>query len=69
MRTRIERIEDRHEIMKGVNDHDTTLVEAILELCKTLDELGERLAAAQDEVRKAIDALADEFGKLKARAP
>jgi hypothetical protein len=69
MRTRTQRLDARREIMKGVNDHDTTMVEAILELCDTLDDLGERFADAHDETRKAIDGLADQFGKLKALLP
>jgi hypothetical protein len=57
MRTTSERAAIRREIMDGVNDHDATVVEAIMELCKTLDELGERMAAAHDETFKAIDRL------------
>lgn len=63
MRTRTERQEARREIMHGVNDNDTTLVEAIMELCRTIDDASERLADAHDETRKAIDALSDDVGK------
>ena len=59
MRTRTERMEARREVMHGVNDHDTTTVEAILELCATLDDLGERLAESNDEVRKSLDQMSD----------
>jgi hypothetical protein len=60
MRTRTQRQEARREIMKGVNDHDTTLVEAILELCDTLDDVAERLADASDETRKSVERLSDD---------
>jgi hypothetical protein len=60
MRTLTERLETRREIMAGVNDHDTTVVEAILELCRTLDELGERTAAAHHETSEAIERLSAE---------
>lgn len=60
MRTRTERNEARLEIMHGVNDHDTTVVEAIMELCRTLDELGERMAAAHHETFEAIERLSAE---------
>jgi hypothetical protein len=59
MRTPTERSEARREIMAGVNDHDTTVVEAILELCRTLDELGERTAAAHHETFEAIERLSE----------
>jgi hypothetical protein len=63
MRTRTQRQEARREIMKGVNDHDTTLVEAILELCDTLDDVAERLADASDETRKSVERLSDDLTK------
>jgi hypothetical protein len=59
MRTRTERMKARQEVMTGVNDHDTTIVEAIMELCATLDDLGERLAESSDESRKSLDAVSD----------
>jgi hypothetical protein len=59
MRTRTQRLDARREVMHGVNDHDTTMVEAILELCATLDDLGERLAESSDESRKSLDAVSD----------
>jgi hypothetical protein len=59
MRTRTQRMEDRRDVMHGVNDHDTTLCQAILELCSTIDDASERLADAQDEMRKVIEAMSD----------
>lgn len=64
MRTRTQRLDARREIMGGVNDHDTTLVEAMMELCATLDDLGERVAESSDETRKAVDQLAADVGWL-----
>ena len=55
MRTRAERIEARRDVMEGVGDTDVTVVQAILELCATIDDASERIADAQDETRKAID--------------
>jgi hypothetical protein len=63
MRTRSERMAARHDVMAGVNDHDTTLVEAVMELCRTLDDLAERLETANDETRKAIDGLRDDLSR------
>ena len=47
MRTLTERSEARPEVMQGVNDHDVTLIEAIMELCRHIDDASERIAAAQ----------------------
>jgi hypothetical protein len=70
MRTRTERIEARRDVMSGVGDHDVTMVQAILELCSTLDDLGERLVDSNDETRKALDALAADIAKtIRAVAP
>lgn len=63
MRTRTERTEARRDVMDGVGDHDVTLCQAIMELCRTLDDVAERLAAANDETRKALDQLSDDLGK------
>ena len=63
MRTRTQRQEARREIMQGVSDHDTTLVEAIIELCDTLDDVAERLADASDETRKSVERLSDDLTK------
>jgi predicted transcriptional regulator len=69
MRTRSERMAARQDVMHGVNDHDVTVCQAILELCRTLDDVAERLETANDETRKAIDQLSDEVGKaVKAAA-
>lgn len=63
MRTRTERMEARRDVMQGVNDHDVTVCQAILELCRTLDDAAERLAETNDETRKAIDQLSDDLGR------
>ena len=69
MRTRTQREEARHEIMQGVNDADSTIVEAVLELCRSLDDTAERLEAASEETRKAVERLSDDFGRhLKSEA-
>ena len=69
MRTRTQREEARREIMQGVNDADATIVEAVLELCRSLDDTAERLEAASEETRKAVERLSDDFGKhLKSEA-
>jgi hypothetical protein len=69
MRTRTQREEARREIMQGVNDADSTIVEAVLELCRSLDDTAERLEAASEETRKAVERLSDDFGKhLKSEA-
>lgn len=63
MRTRTERMEARRDVMQGVNDHDVTVCQAILELCRTLDDAAEQLAETNDETRKAIDQLSDDLGR------
>jgi hypothetical protein len=63
MRTRTERTEDRRDVMAGVNDHDVTLCQVLLELCSTIDDASERIAAAHDETRKSLDQLADDLGR------
>ena len=69
MRTRSERMAARHDVMEGANDHDVTLCQAIMELCRTLDDVADRLELANDETRKAIDQLSDDLGKhVKAAA-
>ena len=69
MRTRTQREEARREIMQGVNDADSTIVEAVLELCRSLDDTAERLEAASEETRNAVERLSDDFGKhLKSEA-
>jgi hypothetical protein len=49
--------------MEGVNDRDVTVVEAILELCRTLDEASTRIAAAHNETARAIDLMSDDVGR------
>jgi len=67
MRTRTQRMEARRDVMSGVDDRDVTLVQAILELCSTLDDVAERLADSNDETRKSLDQLSDDLGRaLKA---
>ncbi len=68
MRNASERAAIRREIMQGVNDADTTVVEAILELCRTLDELGQNMAAAQAETRLAIDRMSHDVSRVKTAA-
>lgn len=63
MRTRTERMEARHDVMEGVSDRDVTIVQALLELCRTIDDASERIAEAHDETRKAIDAMSDGIGR------
>jgi hypothetical protein len=63
MRTRTERSEARRDVMNGVDDHDVTLCQAIMELCRTLDDVAERLAESNDETRKSLDQLADDLGR------
>ncbi len=63
MRTRTERLEARADIMEGANDHDVTLCQALMEVCRTIEEASERIAAAHDETRLAIDGLADRIAK------
>jgi hypoxanthine-guanine phosphoribosyltransferase len=69
MRTRAERMEARRDVMQGVDDRDVTVCQAIMELCRTLDDVAERLETSTDETRKAIVQLSDEVGKaVKAAA-
>jgi hypothetical protein len=63
MRTRTERGEARRDVMNGVDDRDVTLCQAMMELCRTLDDVAERLAESNDETRKALDQLADDLGR------
>ena len=63
MRTRTQRIDARTDVMTGVNDHDTTLCQALMELCATIDDAAERTAEAHEETRKAIDQLGDALTK------
>jgi hypothetical protein len=63
MRTRTERIEARRDVMEGVGDHDVTLCQALIEVCRTIDDASERIADAHDETRKAIDQLTDDLAK------
>jgi hypothetical protein len=63
MRTRTERSEARRDVMNGVDDRDVTLCQAIMELCRTLDDVAERLAESNDETRKSLDQLADDLGR------
>ena len=57
MRTLAEREEARREIMQGVNDHDTTIVEAIMELCRHIDDASQTMAAAHRATCAAIERL------------
>jgi hypothetical protein len=50
--------------MEGVNDHDATIVQAILELCATVDDASERTAEAYDETRQAIERMGDAVERL-----
>jgi predicted transcriptional regulator len=62
-------MEARRDVMQGVDDRDVTVCQAIMELCRTLDDVAERLETSTDETRKAIDQLSDEVGKaVKAAA-
>jgi predicted transcriptional regulator len=62
-------MEARRDVMQGVDDRDVTVCQAIMELCRTLDDVAERLETSTDETRKAIDHLSDEVGKaVKAAA-
>jgi|HubBroStandDraft_6_1064221.scaffolds.fasta_scaffold498310_3 hypothetical protein len=63
MRTPSQRADARREIMAGVNDHDTTLCEALMELATTIDEASQRIADAHRETARAIDAMTDDVGK------
>ena len=75
MRTRTQRIQDRAStrpiLMQepAVMLTHATIVEAVLELCRSLDDTAERLEAASEETRKAVERLSDDFGKhLKSEA-
>jgi hypothetical protein len=57
MRTPSQRLADRREVMQGVNDSDATICEAILELCRTLDDASERAVEAQVDLRQTIEQL------------
>lgn len=59
MRTPTERMEARRDVMAGTNDHDVTIAQAILELCTTIEEASERIAAAHGETARSIDAMND----------
>jgi hypothetical protein len=61
MRTLSERLADRKELMEGVSDHDVTICEAILELCRTLDDAGELVASEQKRLREALDQVGAEM--------
>jgi hypothetical protein len=54
MRTPSQRQADRKEIMEGVSDSDVTVCEAILELCRTIDDASERTVAAHEGLRETI---------------
>jgi hypothetical protein len=58
MRTLNERQDDRKELMQGVSDADVTVTEAILELCRTIDDASERIV---EGFSKAIARAADEI--------
>jgi hypothetical protein len=64
MRTLAQRIEARREVKQGANDSDCTLIEALVELCTTMDDAAQTIAAAvamaQDETRRSLDTLRDE---------
>jgi hypothetical protein len=64
MRTRSQRIDARADAMDGVNDRDATIVQAILELCATIDDASERVAEAHDETRQAIERMSDAVERL-----
>jgi hypothetical protein len=59
MRTRPERMEDRRDVMAGANDQDVAICQALMELCRTVDDAVERIADAHDEIRKVIEAMSD----------
>jgi hypothetical protein len=63
MRSRTERMEARHDVMEGVGDHDVTLVQALMEVCRTIDDAAERIAEAHEETRKSIDQMSDDMGR------
>jgi hypothetical protein len=65
MRTLTERREARDEVMKGVNDHDVTLVEAVMELCRHIDDASERIAAAHAATAAAIERLCAERASVR----
>ena len=50
-------------MVQGVNDADATVVEAVLELSRSLDDVAERLEAASDETRKSVRAADDDLTK------
>jgi hypothetical protein len=55
MRTRTQRLDARRDVMEGVGDHDVTIVQALMEVCRTIDDASERIAEAYDNTRQAID--------------
>jgi hypothetical protein len=59
MRTRTERMEDRRDVMEGVADHDVTLCQALIEVCRTIDDASERIADAHNETRLALERMSD----------
>ena len=65
MRTLTERREARAEVMQGVNDHDVTLIEAIMELCRHIDDASERIAAAHAATAAAIERLCAERASVR----
>jgi hypothetical protein len=68
MRTRTERLEARHDLMEGTGDHDVTIVQALVEVCRTIDDNAERLAESHDELRKAIEQLGSDLDKVLRQA-
>ena len=65
MRTQTQRREARDEVMQGVNDHDATLVEALMEVCRHIDDASERIAAAHAETAAAIERLCAERASVR----
>ena len=64
MRTRAQRIQDRASFLtKPYEEPAVMLAHAISELCYSIDDMGERIAEAHDETRKAIDQLSAAIGK------
>ena len=53
MRTRAQRIDARTDVMEGVDDRDSTICQAIIELCATIDDAAERIADAAERIVEA----------------
>jgi hypothetical protein len=63
MRTRAQRIDARTDVMEGVDSRDTTIVEAILELCATIDDAAERVSESQAATGAALERFVLECAK------